>query len=94
MRVSSLLTGSALALAGSSHGLNILMNNDDGFGSGNLRELYKMLKADGHNGESRLDLVVGKKSLGTDNFQSTLSHLRPSRAPKADGRLSPTSPSS
>ncbi|KAM7192943.1 acid phosphatase precursor [Naviculisporaceae sp. PSN 640] len=48
MRVSEILAGSALALAGLSTGLNILMNNDDGFGSANLRELYKMLKADGH----------------------------------------------
>jgi 5'-nucleotidase len=51
MRYSSFVT-SALALAGFSNGLNILLNNDDGFGSGNLRELYKLLKAAGHNGTS------------------------------------------
>lgn len=50
MRYSSFLATSALALAGFSNGLNILMNNDDGFGSGNLRELYTLLKAAGHNG--------------------------------------------
>lgn len=50
MRCSSLIAASALALAGYSNGLNILLNNDDGFGSGNLRELYKLLKAGGHNG--------------------------------------------
>ncbi|RKU43815.1 hypothetical protein DL546_006666 [Coniochaeta pulveracea] len=49
MRYSSFLATSALALAGFSNGLNILMNNDDGFGSGNLRELYTLLKAAGHN---------------------------------------------
>ncbi|KAM7200601.1 acid phosphatase precursor [Rhypophila sp. PSN 637] len=49
MRFSSLLSCAALALASCSNGLNILMSNDDGFGSGNLRELYKMLRADGHN---------------------------------------------
>lgn len=38
-------------LLGSAHGLNILMNNDDGFGSANLREFYKVLKSKGHNGE-------------------------------------------
>ena len=52
MRYSSLLAASALALAGYGSALNILMNNDDGFGSGNLRELYKLLKAKGHNGWS------------------------------------------
>lgn len=38
----------ALSLAPTTTALNILMNNDDGFGSGNLRELYKLLKAAGH----------------------------------------------
>jgi 5'-nucleotidase len=58
MRYSSLLAGSALALAGFSNGLNILMNNDDGFGSGNLRELYKLLKANGHNGKQTFPTTV------------------------------------
>lgn len=49
MRVASLLAGAGLLL-GSAHGLNILMNNDDGFGSANLREFYKVLKGKGHNG--------------------------------------------
>ncbi|KAB5580590.1 acid phosphatase precursor [Coniochaeta sp. 2T2.1] len=49
MRYSSLLAAGALALGGYGSALNILMNNDDGFGSGNLRELYKLLKANGHN---------------------------------------------
>ena len=30
------------------HGLNILMGNDDGFGSANIREFYRLLKAAGH----------------------------------------------
>ncbi|KAJ3498058.1 hypothetical protein NLG97_g1415 [Lecanicillium saksenae] len=46
MRVSNLLS---LALAGSSQALNILLNNDDGFASGNLRETYRLLKEAGHN---------------------------------------------
>jgi 5'-nucleotidase len=50
MRV-SLLTA-ALGLAFPSSALKILMGNDDGFGSGNLRELYKLLKAGGHEGQA------------------------------------------
>lgn len=46
MRFSSV----ALALASSASALNILLNNDDGFGSSNLRELYRLLKEDGHDG--------------------------------------------
>ncbi|KAK3319059.1 acid phosphatase precursor [Apodospora peruviana] len=49
MRFPSSFAGTALVLTGFSNGLNILMNNDDGFGSGNLRELYKLLKGAGHN---------------------------------------------
>ncbi|KFA69383.1 hypothetical protein S40285_08564 [Stachybotrys chlorohalonatus IBT 40285] len=48
MRLSSILTGAVVALASSSQALNILLNNDDGFGSGNLRELYRLLKGEGH----------------------------------------------
>lgn len=53
MRTSSIVAGAALLLAGFSNGINILMNNDDGFGSGNLRETYKLLKEAGHNGRAR-----------------------------------------
>lgn len=38
----------ALGLASSADALKILMGNDDGFGSGNLRELYKILVDAGH----------------------------------------------
>ncbi|VUC26164.1 unnamed protein product [Clonostachys rosea] len=48
MRLSSLLAGASLAFATSSQALNILLNNDDGFGSANLREVYRLLKKDGH----------------------------------------------
>lgn len=51
MRYSSILAAASLVL-GSANGLNILMNNDDGFGSANLREFYKVLKSKGHNGKS------------------------------------------
>lgn len=48
--LSTVLTA-ALGLASSSDALRILMGNDDGFGSGNLRELYKLLKEAGHDGK-------------------------------------------
>lgn len=53
MRVLTVLTA-GLAYGTVVEGLKILMNNDDGFGSGNLRELYKLLKGAGHEGRSRL----------------------------------------
>ena len=36
------------ALLAPSNALNILVNNDDGFGSANIRELYRLLRAAGH----------------------------------------------
>jgi len=48
-QLSTALTA-ALGLAASSDALKILMGNDDGFGSGNLRELYKLLIDAGHDG--------------------------------------------
>ncbi|KAH7123984.1 survival protein sure-like phosphatase/nucleotidase [Dendryphion nanum] len=48
MRISFTVALAALALSSTTNGLKILMNNDDGFGSGNLRELYKLLKGAGH----------------------------------------------
>lgn len=50
MRLSSFVATAAVCLASSAQALNILLNNDDGFGSGNLRELYRLLKEEGHNG--------------------------------------------
>jgi 5'-nucleotidase len=50
-QLSTALTA-ALGLASSSDALRILMGNDDGFGSGNLRELYKMLVDAGHDGNT------------------------------------------
>lgn len=41
----------ALGLASTTDALKILMGNDDGFGSGNLRELYKLLVDAGHEGK-------------------------------------------
>lgn len=38
----------AMALTPAASALNILMNNDDGFESANIRELYRMLVGAGH----------------------------------------------
>ncbi|KAK4443023.1 survival protein sure-like phosphatase/nucleotidase [Podospora aff. communis PSN243] len=47
MRRHSILAAWA-ALASVSHGLNILLTNDDGFATANIRELYRELKSQGH----------------------------------------------
>ncbi|KAK3689274.1 5'/3'-nucleotidase sure [Podospora appendiculata] len=44
----SLLLAACLAFAPVVQGLNILITNDDGFGTSNIRELYKQLTALGH----------------------------------------------
>ncbi|RKK75123.1 hypothetical protein BFJ71_g17168, partial [Fusarium oxysporum] len=49
MRLSSIFAGAALFSASYSNALSILLNNDDGFGSGNLREMYRIFKEKGHN---------------------------------------------
>ena len=38
----------ALSLFPTSKALNIIVNNDDGFGSANIREFYRLLRASGH----------------------------------------------
>ena len=38
----------ALSLSPASQALNIIVNNDDGFGSANIREFYRLLRAAGH----------------------------------------------
>lgn len=47
-KISSVFLASLPVLAGV-NGLNILISNDDGFGTANIRELYKAMKALGHN---------------------------------------------
>ena len=71
MRVSlpTVLTA-ALGLASSSDALQILMGNDDGFGSGNLRELYKLLKDAGHEGKP-LTISHSSHEQSTNNMQSS-----------------------
>ena len=51
MRLSSsiYLTAAFSLLPCFSNALNIIVNNDDGFASANIRELYRLLKAAGHN---------------------------------------------
>ncbi|KAJ6263894.1 Exopolyphosphatase [Drechslerella dactyloides] len=46
----NIITGLALALScGFASSLNIIINNDDGWATANIREFYKALKVDGHN---------------------------------------------
>ena len=52
MQLPLIITAATLLLSSSSQAINILLNNDDGFGSGNLRETYRLLKEKGHNGIS------------------------------------------
>ena len=49
MRFSITAAATAALAASSASGLNILMGNDDGFGAAQLREFYRLLKAEGHN---------------------------------------------
>ncbi|KAK4225852.1 putative acid phosphatase [Podospora fimiseda] len=48
MRFSQLLAVGA-GLLDTAHGMNILITNNDGFGTANIRELYKQMKSLGHN---------------------------------------------
>lgn len=43
------VAATALALSSSVASLNILLGNDDGFGSAQIRETYRLLKKAGHN---------------------------------------------
>lgn len=43
------LTAAPSLLPVASNALNIILNNDDGFASANIREFYRLLKAAGHN---------------------------------------------
>ncbi|CAK7218500.1 hypothetical protein SBRCBS47491_003525 [Sporothrix bragantina] len=47
MKAASFFAG--LALVASSHGLNVLITNDDGFGTANIRAMYYAMTALGHN---------------------------------------------
>ncbi|RDW61451.1 SurE-like protein [Coleophoma crateriformis] len=51
MRFSKISTAvlASLPVFAGVNGLNILISNDDGFGTANIRELYKAMKALGHN---------------------------------------------
>lgn len=51
MRFSKVFGGVAASATAFSavNGLNVLISNDDGFGTANIRELYKAMKAFGHN---------------------------------------------
>lgn len=58
--------------------LNIIVNNDDGFGSANIRELYRLLNAAGHNAwiVAPVDNQSGKG--GTESFTTEAKLTAPS----------------
>lgn len=41
----------AFSLPAAIQALNIIVSNDDGFAAANIREFYRLLKANGHNGD-------------------------------------------
>lgn len=69
MRPSFFAAAAVFSLASSSSGLNILLNNDDGFGSGNLRELYRLLKHEGHDG-TKSQLRIDRKYICSSTCRS------------------------
>lgn len=84
-RPSVLLT---TCLAYSATALNILMNNDDGFGSANIRELYRLLVEDGHDvvmvAPATQQSAQGGRSVFSDSgtlLQPTQYNLVPAGAP-------------
>lgn len=48
--ISQLIVSTLSLLPASTQALNIIVNNDDGFASANIREFYRLLKDAGHNG--------------------------------------------
>jgi broad specificity polyphosphatase/5'/3'-nucleotidase SurE len=85
MRVSNVVAGATLGLASCSQAINILLNNDDGFGSGNLREVYRLLKKQGHNGELSCR-NPSQEQAESSCKQYGLSRRQPSRAARAAAR--------
>lgn len=76
--ISLCLTAALTVLPIASNALNILVNNDDGFGSANIRELYRLLNAAGHNAwiVAPVDNVSGTG--GTEVFTTEPKLTRPS----------------
>lgn len=68
----------ALSLLSLTNALNIIVNNDDGFGSANIREFYRLLKAAGHDAwiVAPVDNESGKG--GTEVFTTEPKLTRPS----------------
>lgn len=49
MRFFTTASAATLALSGTASGLNIMIGNDDDFGTANIRETYRLLTEAGHN---------------------------------------------
>ena len=67
-----------VALLASTEALNIIINNDDGFGSANIREFYRLLNKAGHDAwiVAPVDNESGKG--GTEVFTTEPKLTRPS----------------
>ena len=78
MLLSFVRAATALALLSSTDALNIIVNNDDGFGAANIREFYRLLKAAGHDAwiVAPVDNESGKG--GTEVFTTEPKLTRPS----------------
>lgn len=55
--------------------LNIIVNNDDGFGSANIRELYRLLRAAGHNAWIVAPVSNQSGKGGTESFVRLLEFM-------------------
>ncbi|KAI9744734.1 MAG: hypothetical protein M1818_001659 [Claussenomyces sp. TS43310] len=85
------LTTAALAVS-VANGLNVLITNDDGFGTANIREMYKAMKAFGHNcyivasadnqsGMGGRSVFTDQKTLATDSEFGIVKAGQPSIGP-------------
>lgn len=58
--------------------LNIILNNDDGFGAANIRELYRLLNAAGHNAWIVAPVINQSGKGGTEVFTTEANLTAPS----------------
>ncbi|MCJ1238662.1 hypothetical protein MMC14_006653 [Varicellaria rhodocarpa] len=68
----------ALSLLLGSQALNIIVNNDDGFGSANIREFYRLLRAAGHDAWIVAPVVDNSGQGGRSSYSTSPTLLSPS----------------
>ena len=77
LSISSCFTAS-FTLLQAALALNIIVNNDDGFGSANIREFYRLLKAAGHNAWIVAPVSNQSGKGGTESFTTEAKLTAPS----------------